>query len=264
MADAIRDVAARIVLPRFRQLADDEVTEKGPDDLVTVADTEAEIELSRFLSGHLPGSTVIGEEAVAADPQVLAAARSCDRVWVIDPIDGTGNFVAGSPEFAVMVALVEAGQTVASWIYHPVTDRMYTAVRGGGAFVDGRRLVRAPAPSALADLHGVAITRLLEPATRSRVEGRLTAFGRMSENRRAAGINYPLVAEGELDFVFCWRTLVWDHAPGALLLEESGGRAARLDGSDYEPWSERTGLVFAADPATHARVTSLLAPDADG
>lgn len=76
----------------------------------------------------------------------------------------------------------------------------------------------------------------------------------------AAGITYPLVAAGELDFVLCWRTLVWDHAAGTLLVEEAGGRVARLDGSDYEPWSDRTGLVLAADPATHDLVTSLLAP----
>jgi fructose-1,6-bisphosphatase/inositol monophosphatase family enzyme len=261
VSDAIRDVAARVVLPRFHQLAEGDVSEKGPGDLVTVADIEAERELTRFLGGHLPGSTVIGEEAVSADPGVLDAARSDDRVWVIDPVDGTRNFVAGSPDFAVMVALVEAGRTTASWIYHPVADRMFTAVRGGGAAVDGQPLIRVPAPRDPADLHGVAVTRLLDPAIRARVEARLPAIGRLSANRMAAGINYPLVAGGELDFVFCWRTLVWDHAAGVLLLEEAGGRAARLDGSDYEPWSEGTGLVLAADPATHATVSALLAPN---
>lgn len=261
VADAIRDVAARTVLTRFRRLSDDEITEKGPGDLVTVADAEAEAELTRFLAGHLADASVIGEEAVAADPRLLDQARSLDRVWVIDPIDGTANFVAGSPDFAVMVALVEDGETAASWIYHPVTGRMYTAVRRGGAFVDGRPLVRRPAPAELADVHGVAITRLLEPAERRRVDGRLGALGTTSPNPGAAGISYPLVAEGELDFVFCWRTLVWDHAPGALLLEEAGGRVGRLDGTDYDPWSDRTGLILAADAATHARVSAVLAPD---
>jgi fructose-1,6-bisphosphatase/inositol monophosphatase family enzyme len=137
---------------------------------------------------------------------------------------------------------------------------MFTAVRGGGASVDGQPLRRSPAPTEVAEMHGVAITRLLGPAPRRRVEERLEPVRRTSANRGAAGINYPLVAEGELDFVFCWRTLVWDHAAGVLLLEEAGGRAARLDGSDYEPWSDRSGLVFAADPATSSTVSALLAP----
>lgn len=260
VADAIREVAAQVVLPRFRQLAEGEVTEKGPGDLVTVADVETERALTSFLAGHLAGSTVIGEEAVAADPRLLDAARSLDQVWVIDPIDGTANFVAGSPDFAVMVALIEGGATTASWIYQPVTDRMFTAVRGGGAFVDGHPLARPPAPVDLADLHGVIVGRLLEPGARARANGRLAAVGLMSANRSAAGINYPDVAEGGVDFVVYWRTLVWDHAPGALLVEEAGGRVARLDGSPYEPWSDRTGLIVAADPATHARVAALVAP----
>ncbi len=260
VSDAIREVAAQVVLPRFRQLGEGDVTEKGPGDLVTVADVEAEHALTWFLSAHLPGSTVIGEEAVAANPPVLDAARALDRVWVIDPIDGTANFVAGSPDFAVMVALIEGGTTTASWIYQPVTDRLFTAVRGGGAFVDGRPLTRVPAPADVADLHGVIVARLLDPEARARADGRLTAVGRMSANRSAAGINYPAVAEGELDFVVYWRTHVWDHAPGSLLVDEAGGRVARLDGSAYEPWSERTGLILAADPATCASVASLVAP----
>lgn len=261
MADAIRDVAARVVLPRFRSLAEGEVTEKGPGDLVTVADVEAEAELTRFLTGASPGSTVIGEESVAADPSILGAARSHEQVWVIDPIDGTANFVSGSPDFAVMVARVEHGRTTESWIYHPVSDRMFHAVLGGGATVDGAPLVRTPAPTGLGDLHGVAVTRLLDSETRARVDERLQAIGPAGSNPGAAGVQYPRVATGELDFVLYWRTLVWDHAPGSLLLAEAGGRAARLDGSDYEPWSDRTGLLIAADPATHQRVRALLAPD---
>ena len=67
-------------------------------------------------------------------------------------------------------------------------------------------------------------------------------------------------ASGELDVVLYWRTHVWDHAPGALLVEEAGGRVARLDGSNYEPWSDRTGLLLGADDATHRRVCDQLAP----
>jgi fructose-1,6-bisphosphatase/inositol monophosphatase family enzyme len=261
VGEAIQEVAAEVVLPRFQALAEGEVSEKGPGDLVTVADLEAEQALTQFLSDHLPGSVVVGEEAVAADPTVLATAKSHDRVWVIDPIDGTGNFVAGSPYFAVMVALVEHGRTTASWIHHPVPNRLFAAQRGAGAEVDGRLLVRPPAPAEIGDLRATVVTRLLDEQTAARVETRAAAFGSLSANRMAAGIQYPRVAEGDLDVVLYWRTLVWDQAAGSLLLEEAGGRVARLDGSDNEPWSDLTGLVLAADHATHNRATTLLAPD---
>lgn len=258
---AIEEVAATIVLPRFRALADGEVSEKGPGDLVTVADVEAEQALTRWLTAAWPGSTVVGEEAVAADPRVLAAAPSHDRVWVVDPIDGTRNFVAGSPDFAVMVARVERGRTVESWIHHPAVGTTYRAERGAGAEVDGRPLRRTPAPEDVADLAGTVVTGLLDPPTARRVEARAGAVRELRPNAGAAGIQYPRVARGELDFVLWWRTHVWDHAPGALLLAEVGGCAVRLDGEDYEPWSDRRGLVVAADRGTGDRVRALLAPD---
>ena len=102
---------------------------------------------------------------------------------------------------------------------------------------------------------------MLDERTGALVKERAEAFGPPHPNRMSAGIQYPRVAEGELDVVLFWRTLVWDHAAGTLLLEEAGGRVARLDGSDYQPWSDRSGLVVAADQATHTRAITLLAPD---
>jgi fructose-1,6-bisphosphatase/inositol monophosphatase family enzyme len=253
-------VAADIVMPRFRRLAEGDVSEKEPGELVTVADVEAEQAITSALLAWTPGALVIGEEAVAADPGLLDAARTADDVWVIDPIDGTAQFVAGLPDFALMVARIRCGVATESWIFQPAHGRMFTAERNGGAWLDGVRIIRSLAPPEPGAMHGVALTRLMDPATGAAVIERLRVVGNLSKPGPPAGINYPLVALGGLDFVVCWRTSVWDHAPGALLLEEAGGRTARLDGSAYEPWSDRTGLVFAADPATHQRIAALIAP----
>ena len=253
-------MATEVILPRFRAQRDEDVSEKASGDLVTVADLEAEVALSQFLSAHVPGSVVIGEEAVAADPSTLTTAIGRDQVWVIDPIDGTANFVAGDPAFGVMVAFVERGVTTSSWIHHPATGRFFAAQRGAGATVDGQPLVRRPGSENLDELRATVVTRLLDDSTATRVETRASAFGTVNPSRLPASQQYPRVADGKLDVVLYWRTLVWDHAAGALLLEESGGRAARLDGSDYEPWSDRTGLILAADPETHARAAAVLAP----
>src|SRR5580692_7741557 len=102
----IREVGVAEIMPRFRKLAAGDVQMKGKDDPVTIADQESERVLTERFTDYLPGSTVVGEEGVSRDKSVLNRLKDDDPVWIIDPIDGTRNFVAGIPEFAVMVALV--------------------------------------------------------------------------------------------------------------------------------------------------------------
>src|SRR5262249_47738188 len=115
----IRDVAARDIMPRFGQLRPGDIAEKAPGDLVTVADRAAEESLIAALTAILPGSLVAGEEGIAADPNVAAALRGDRPVWVVDPIDGTHNFVADNVRFTVLVALAHRGELLASWTYAP-------------------------------------------------------------------------------------------------------------------------------------------------
>ena len=113
-----------------------------------------------------PGLAVVGEEAAHADPTVLdSLSGAC---WIIDPIDGTSNFASGSGHFATMVALADAGETIAGWIYDPQRDRMCRARRGEGAFIDGERLSARPSgrdPQRLA-----AMMRYMAPGQRERFE----------------------------------------------------------------------------------------------
>src|ERR1700675_4019087 len=140
VARLLAEIAAEEVMPYFEKLGRDDIREKKPGDLVTIADVATERRLTPLLTDLLPGSRVVGEEAVAADPGVLDALADTAPVWLLDPIDGTANFAAGTPIFAVMVALVREGETVMSWIHDPVTRRTASAVAGEGAWHDGRRL----------------------------------------------------------------------------------------------------------------------------
>ena len=106
-------------------------------DLVTAADRAAEIALTERLPELVPGSIVVGEEAVATDPSVLQRLRGAAPVWIVDPLDGTKNFAAGRGPFGTMVALVERGTLLASGIYLPESDRVFLAERGLGTYVDG-------------------------------------------------------------------------------------------------------------------------------
>src|SRR5262245_10187330 len=104
-------------MPRFRRLSAADVVEKAPGDLVTVADRAAEDALSSALVAMLPGSVVVGEEGVGVDRAALDALDGGAPVWVIDPIDGTHNFAADNPRFAMLIALCDRGELLASWTF---------------------------------------------------------------------------------------------------------------------------------------------------
>src|SRR5262249_10982747 len=117
----------------------EDIASKGPGDPVTVADREAEAALAAGLTGLLPGSSVVGEEAVSSDPSLRDRLRLPGEVWLVDPIDGTANFAAGREPFAVPVALLRDPVTVAGWILDPVNGSIAVAELGSGASLDGQR-----------------------------------------------------------------------------------------------------------------------------
>ncbi|WP_406211333.1 inositol monophosphatase [Kitasatospora sp. NBC_01560] len=259
VAEILAEASAEVVEPRFRALAAGEIMEKAPGEVVTVADREAEAIIERRLRELLP-VPVVGEEAVSADPGLARALHSEPAVWLVDPVDGTSNFIAGRPDYAVMASLVRSGRTVAAWIWQPSTATCFTAELGSGAWRNGHRLTRSPAAGEPAKWRGSLKSRFLEPEQRRRLEANAAAFGEITPGRNAAGVEYPDLVEGALDFILYWRTLPWDHAPGSLLVTEAGGVAARLDGTPYRPEAPgcEDGLLVAADPAAWERTRDIL------
>lgn len=244
----IREVVALEILPRFRKLAEGDIREKQPGQLVTVADEEAERRLVKRLPDLLPGSVVVGEEGVAADPTRLGALDGPEPVWLVDPIDGTQNFSEGNPIFATMVALVRGRETLASWIYDPVADRMAVAEHSAGARLNSLPL-RMPAPPPLAEMTG-----RLAGKTAQKLQGKV---GRIL-NWRCAGHEYLDVVTGEIHFSLYRRLFPWDHAPGVLLVREAGGQAAYLDGEPYRPGDINASLLSAADGESWGTLQSLI------
>lgn len=251
----IRDVAARIVMPRFRQLDAAHIEEKAPDELVTIADRESEEALSEGLRRLLPDSRVIGEEACSLDPSLLDNIGE-GTAWIVDPIDGTANFAAGETPFGIMIALVVDGVSAAAWLFDPVQDRLCSAARGKGAFVNDEP-VRSRTSGAALPVAGLS-TRYLPPELREeieqRAEGKLSCVG----IPRCAAEQYPRVMLGTNDLALFWRTHVWDHAPGALILQEAGGKVARFDGTPYAVTQTGKGLLAAATPAMWDEAAAIL------
>lgn len=245
VANFIRETAQALILPRFRALARGDVREKKPGDPVTIADTEAERELTRRLHDVIAGAHVLGEESVAEEPSRLALLAADAPVWIIDPIDGTANFVRGTPAFAVIVALARHGGVEAGWLYNPLGDVMISAIKGDGAWCDGKRLaVSAGVPPER--LTGSAYGRTHSGLRAGRA---LTDSGRIRgvHNQGCSGLEYMALAQGIAQFSLHSRSLPWDHAAGMLIVSEAGGRAGFLDGTAYDVRIPDRALLAAAN-----------------
>lgn len=232
VAAAIREASRAEALSRFQKLQAHEISEKSPGDLVTIADLETERALNRALSSLWPGSVLVGEEAVAENPALLAALPGAEACWLIDPIDGTINYAAGVPLFATMVALIVRGEVVGGWIYDPVHDVMAMAEKGSGAYLDGRR-VSLPSPPTLQRLSGVLHLAGYDRELAATAARNFDDVGPLLV-LHCAGLEYQLMLTGRIHYAVYLRTNPWDHAPGLMILDEAGGHTARLDGDAYD------------------------------
>jgi fructose-1,6-bisphosphatase/inositol monophosphatase family enzyme len=256
----IRAVADQEIMPRFERLGAADVMTKGEGDLVTIADRAAEEALTRQLVAMLPGSVVVGEEGVAADPQILAMLGGPAPVWIIDPIDGTRNFVGDNPRFSTLVALAQHGELLASWTYAPAANTMATATASGGAHLDGQRLRVRPVG---ADLRGLDVCAphpsWLSPAHHAQVQA-LSRRGAMLSYLDTSGLEYVQLAAGRRSVMVLTWEFPWDHAAGLLLHAEAGGVATTADGSPFRLTGGNTlPFVAAPDAACAAAVHAALA-----
>jgi len=250
VASVLHEVAATEVLPRFRNLSDADIRAKSsPEDLVTLADIEAERAFTRLLPDLLPGSLVVGEEATYADSSVLDRLSGDRPVWIVDPVDGTGNFSRGNPAFGVIVALAYHGETVAGWILDPLAERLAMAERGAGASVNGQPASVAPASGALDTLEGCAFGPRGR-ALRGRVKG-------LHAIRSAAQVYLRLVTNA-YQFGSFSRLMPWDHAAGVLIHAEAGGYGRLIDGTLYDPTFRSGDILLAPDEGTWRCMAALM------
>lgn len=247
IAALMRRVAAEAILPRYQALAEHEVIAKAANDMVTIADTEAEALLAEGLAAILPDAAIVGEEAVHADP-ALASRLDNGLCWIIDPVDGTNNFAVGKPPFGIILALSDGGETQAGWIYDPLQDRLCIAHKGKGASVNGERVTARPTGET-PPIAAIS-TVFLDPAQRAAVQARIAPWYTLVDIPRCAAEQYPRLVLGVNDISVFERTLPWDHAAGVLFVNEAGGMAARPDGSPYRTDQHgQKGLFAASSPA---------------
>jgi fructose-1,6-bisphosphatase/inositol monophosphatase family enzyme len=251
----IRDVARTEVLPRWQKLEKHEVMEKtGPKDLVTVADRACEKALEPLLKAALPGSVVVGEEGVEADPAIFKQLGGDKPAWIIDPVDGTMGFANGKPEFDVMVALALGHELRAGWIYAPVDDDLYMGARGRGVLrhkvlaTTGKGEVLPIASTKvgqnISDFTGILGRAYFKEEERERLQAKGAHFKKWAHTI-CAGHDYARLVRGEAQFAVYNKSMAWDHAPGLALLQEQGFKFVRFDGSPYLLSDPTGGLLVA-------------------
>ena len=233
------------------------VREKAPSDLVTDADLASQEVVRQTVFGAFPDHDFLSEEEPVV-PAARPAGGSGPRYrWIVDPLDGTTNYVHGIPDFAVSLALECDGEVLVGTVFNPVHGECYTAAKGSGAFLNGRRLWTS------------GITQLRQAVVAASFPPRITAdspiiadFTRIllaSQSVRRTGsaaLNLCYVAAGRFDGFWARDTKVWDVAAGFLMIREAGGIMTGLDGSPFR--LDRPQFVAAATEPLHGELRSML------
>ncbi len=264
LIDVVRQAGAEMIMPRFRRLTGDDIeTKTGPKDLVTVADRAAEEAIRNGVERILPRAIVVGEEAVNADARLLDAIGTSETCVIVDPIDGTGNYVAGLAVFGTILAVVYKGQTVFGLLYDPIMDDWMFALRGAGAFFRHGDGSVTPAQSRKHDLtlgqaSGFVTLDDYDAETRQIVRRGFDPVFHIRDIRCSCH-EYRLLASGSVDFLRSYALHPWDHAAGLLLLEEAGGWSA-VDGQrPYSPTLREGRIVAAGSEVLGRKIAELAA-----
>lgn len=227
-----------------------EIGLKGDKNLVTEIDRESERLIVGYILSRFPDHTIVAEEGEY--PPANALFR-----WIIDPLDGTTNYAHGFPWFCASIALESAGELVAGVIYNPVYDELFTAYKGGGAWMNGQRLTvssRAPLESALLGT-GFPYDCATDPANNF---DNFISFQKAARGIRRAGaaaLDLAYVAAGRLDGFWELKLKPWDVAAGVLMVREAGGRVTTFDGSIYDVADHR---IVASNGHVHEEMIALL------
>ena len=232
--------AGRRLARDFGEVENLQVSVKGPGDFVTKADLEAEKTIYEELSHARPDFGFLMEERGEVE------GKDANNRWIVDPLDGTTNFLHGIPIFAISMALEREGQIVAAVIYNPIMDELYTAERGKGAFFNDRRLRVANRRHMTDGLVSFSIPHLGRPdhANAGRQLRNLMANSGGIRSIGCASLDLAWVAAGRFDAIVQQNIKPWDIAAGMLLVREAGGFISDIHGRDD---MFGTGTILAAN-----------------
>ena len=241
-----------------------QVSEKSPRDLVTDADLASQTAIRQVLSQAFPSHAFVGEEQGAGEPpaEIRGGQAGAPACWIVDPLDGTVNYVHGLAGFAVSIGLLAAGRLQVGVVYDPVADEMFTATAGGGARLNGTAL-----QSSRCDRLSDALLACSFPPGARRDAPEVRQFAVVLERAQSlrrlgsCALNLCYVAAGRLDGYWATSVKSWDVAAGVLIAREAGATVTAVDGSPLDIWNPRFAAA-ASEPLRRDLVDVLAEPAA--
>ncbi len=243
--------AGEVIIRSLNRLESLKITSKGRNDFVSEVDHAAEQEIIKLVRRHYPQHAFLAEES--------GRTGDGDTVWIIDPLDGTTNFLHGFPTFAVSIACQQKGRLEHGVVYDPISQELFTATRGAGAHLDNHRI----RVSKQRTLEGALISTGFPYRSNTRY---LDAYMAMLKDvmQQVAGVRRPGAAALDLAYVAAGRAdafweiglSAWDTAAGTLLIQEAGGRIGTLSGGEYL----QGGNILCGTPKVYEALLEVLAP----
>jgi myo-inositol-1(or 4)-monophosphatase len=244
--------AGEIMIRHLNRLESLEVTEKNRNEYVTEIDRMAEDIIVEVIHDHYPEHSILGEER--------GQQGDHEFQWIIDPLDGTTNFIHGFPVFSVSIAVMHNGQLEHGVVYDPLRQEIFSASRGQGAQLDGRKIRVSRRPSMQHSLIATGFPYRENKRYLDQYLEMLKAIISVSAGIRrpgSAALDLCYVASGRVDGFWELGLNIWDIAAGAIIIKEAGGRISDFDGSDGYLQS---GNIVAGNPKIYAAMSKLLAP----
>jgi myo-inositol-1(or 4)-monophosphatase len=243
---------AAVLMRYWEQLGKDDADLKARNDWVSTADRESEAAIVETIREHKPADAFLGEESGMSE-----AGREAERIWIIDPLDGTSNYLQHFPIWSVSIALREKGEMVCGLIYEPLRDLFFTAEKGSGAFRNGQRM----RVSEHDRVEGSFLATGFPFRAQEYVDAYVKIFTdviRTSKGVRRAGsaaLDLAYTAAGVFDGFFEMHLAAWDVAAGSLLVTEAGGVVTDFSGG--QRWLDR-GNIVGASRGVHAELLQII------
>jgi myo-inositol-1(or 4)-monophosphatase len=248
--------AGEIMVRHLNQLEALKVVEKSRNEFVSQVDQAAEAAIIEVIRDHYPEHAILAEES--------GAAGEHEYQWIIDPLDGTTNYLHGFPQFSVSIGVMRKGELEHGVVYDPLRQEIFSASRGQGAQLDGRRIRVSKRTTIQQSLVGTGFPYRANLVHLERYLNMLRVVMQESAGVRrpgSAALDLCYVAAGRVDAFFELGLSKWDIAAGALIIREAGGRISDFHGGDGYLES---GNVIAGNPKTYAALSKLLAPFSAG
>jgi myo-inositol-1(or 4)-monophosphatase len=248
--------AGELMIRQLNQLESLQVAEKSRNEFVTQVDRHAEIAIIEVIRDHYPDHAILAEES--------GSQGDNEFQWIIDPLDGTTNFVHGFPVFSVSIAVAQRGELQHGVVYDPLRQEIFSASRGQGALLDGRKIRVSKRTSLQHALIGTGFPYRMNLEHLDRYLQMLRAVMLETAGVRrpgSAALDLCYVAAGRVDGFWELGLQQWDIAAGALIIREAGGRISDFRGTDHYLTN---GNVVAGNPKVYAALSKLLAPHCAG